>query len=64
MTRIPPPTSHAPFRALLALLPALLLAPVANAEKPPLPDAVLNPLAPRPDASCVSISRAARRRSS
>lgn len=50
MTRIPPPTSHAPFRALLALLPALLLAPVANAEKPPLPDAVLNPLAPRPDA--------------
>ena len=32
------------------VLPALLLAAGAGAEKPALPDAVLNPLAPRPDA--------------
>lgn len=50
MTRFPPPTSYDAFRALPLLLLALLLAQATGAEKPALPDAVLNPLAPRPDA--------------
>lgn len=50
MTRFLPPIPHALFRIRLVLLPALLLAVAARAEKPPLPDAVLNPLAPRPEA--------------
>ncbi len=50
MTRFLPPLPHALFRTLLVLLPTLLLASAASAEKPALPDAVLNPLAPRPDA--------------
>lgn len=55
MTRTPKP--HGTGAALLLLF-ALLLADASHAEKPALPDAVLNPLAPRPAAPSPALPQA------